>query len=173
MLLLATAANAASGTYAGSPTLGVANKWASGDTAVTFNGSNQYVTLVALPSGINFSGGVTIECWAKPTALTAYGGIVDMRTTGANNFVNKICFDLGSAGTGVMRAEIYDANGSSGSGGFIEAADTTNAVFVTGAWHHYAMVVKADKSVSFYKDGTAYAGSASFGVLPPAGVSRT
>ena len=158
------------GAYENTPTLGASDKW-SGTAAATFNGSTQDVDLPSFGTGVDFSGGFTIECYAKPTSLTAFAGVVDLRTTGSDNFVNKICFDLGSAGTGVMRVEVYDGSGASGSGGWAEATDTTNAKFTTDAWHHYAVVVKPDKSVTFYKDGTAYAGP-SVGVLPPAGVLR-
>ena len=59
--------NGLSATYVAGPTLGVSGSPVGGsDTAVQFNGTNQYVRL---PNGFNnFSAGLTLEVWAYPTA---------------------------------------------------------------------------------------------------------
>jgi hypothetical protein len=168
------------GTYVNSPTLNVTNKWSSGDTAATFNGSSQYVSLPTMGTDVNFSSGFTIECWARPTAWSLAAPVLQLKTTSANDsWSNHICFDMTS--TGVMRAEVYDASGSLGSGNYYYASDTTNCVFTKNEWHHYAVVVKADKSLIWYKDGVAYTGSTrgsdsasvtAVTILPVSGVTR-
>lgn len=70
--------SANSGTYQNSPTLDTAGAiTGSSAGSVTFNGTNQYVSL---PSGFSMFGGssgFTIEGWVKPTAANTWARLVD------------------------------------------------------------------------------------------------
>ena len=161
--------NVYAGTYVNSPTLGVANKWASGDTAASFNGTSQYVSLPAMGSDVDLSSGFTIECWANPSALSTWYPVLQL-TDGASygTFVNHVCFDM--SGTGGMRGEVYQSGGC-GSPCMGNYYVSPSLSFSTGSWHHYAMVVNSGGTLTFYKDGVADAGQ-SLLYMPSSGVTR-
>jgi GH25 family lysozyme M1 (1,4-beta-N-acetylmuramidase) len=157
------------GTYVGSPTLGVANKWGSGDTGAAFDGSSQYVSIPSMGTDVNLSGGFTIECWANPSATgLAYPVIQLTDSTNYSTFVNHICFDMSSAGA--LRGEVYQSGGC-GSPCYGSYYVSPSLSFTTGSWHHYAMVVSAGGTLTFYKDGVADAGQALL-YMPSNGVTR-
>lgn len=157
------------GSYVGSPTLGVANKWASGDTAATFNGTSQYVALPAMGADVDLSTGFTIECWANPSAVSTWYPVIQLTdSTSYGTFVNHICFDMSS--TGGMRGEVYRSGGCGDPcmGNYYVSPTLS---FTTGSWHHYAMVVSSGGTLTFYKDGAADAGQ-SLLYMPSSGVTR-
>ena len=53
-------------------------------------------------------------------------------------------------------------------GGYYESSTST---FTAAAWNHYAVVVAANGAITYYKNGTAEAGSTA-SVMPPASVTR-
>jgi hypothetical protein len=75
------------GTYVGGVTRGVTGALtADGDTAASFNGVDGHI---ALPSGFSdFTGGVTLEAWVKPTGNGAYERVFDLGNgPGSDNVV--------------------------------------------------------------------------------------
>ena len=125
-----TAANqvsgGATGTYVGSPTLGVAGATTDADTAATFNGSSQYMTTA--PSG-SLAGSFTIEVWAKPQNATAVSTIVGTR--GPSDFG----FDMKLMGGNKIHGDI--GNGTS----WITAAADASFNYQANTWYQIAYVV--------------------------------
>lgn len=161
--------NRYAGSYVNSPTLGVASKWGSGDTAAAFNGTSQFVSLPAMGPEVNLSSGFTIECWAKPSSLSTWYPVIQLTDSSAyGTFVNHICFDM--SGTGGMRGEIYQSAGC-GSPCYGNYYVSPSLSFTAGEWHHYAMVVSPGGTLTFYKDGVADAGQALL-YMPSSGVTR-
>jgi hypothetical protein len=125
------------GAYVASPTLGVAGALASdADTAVTFDGTSQYVSSSYSP----FTTGTvrTFEAWVKRTSQAAADAIM-----------------ASSAGSGIF--EINMATGSDTltfTAGDVTYANFTNSGVGTGSWHH--VVVKFDDpadTVDLWVDG--------------------
>ena len=62
------------GTYQNSPNLGVSGPSSSISSAVTFNGSSQFVDLGDTPA-LNFGGQITMEAWVLPTSPQVNGPV--------------------------------------------------------------------------------------------------
>lgn len=158
------------GSYVNTPTLGVANKWASGDTAAGFNGTNEYVSLPPMGFNVNLSAGFTIECWAKPSALSTWYPVIQLTDSSSyGTFVNHICFDIGGT-SGVMRGEIYQSGGC-GNPCYGNYYVSGTHSFTAGSWNHYAMVVSSGGTLTFYKNGVADSGQSVL-YMPSSGVTR-
>lgn len=149
--------NSSSNTNHGTPTgttitQGISNKGRS------FNGSSDYITL---PAGFsNFTTGLSIEMWVKPTTIANYQRFIDFgETNGATN--TNIIF----ARVGVTNdLGIWSGNGTS----------TPNLVATNGIinneWHHYSATITTGGVANIYRDGQLLIS----GVLAlPTNVSRT
>lgn len=147
----------ADGTYIGSPALGVASAAPSLGTAVTFNGTTQYVDIGNSLGSYNISSGFTIAAWIKPTA------------TAWLPFVGKSTWSAGGWGFG-----------TNGTGGLVltqptvkSLESTSNAIATgdLGNWIHVAATYSGT-NVKFYKNGvlvpTAADGVVNFGTTTAA-----
>jgi hypothetical protein len=126
------------GVYSNSPTLGVAGVTDDGDTAVTFNGTNQQMS-VAYRSAWNTSA-LTVEAWIKTTA-TGVALIVsrDNGTNGHRDFQFRI--DAG-------KVQFVNMRGNGVGATTVASAGTVN----DGAWHH-VVAVRDGSTVTLYIDG--------------------
>jgi hypothetical protein len=126
------------GVYSNSPTLGVAGVTDDGDTAVTFNGTNQQMS-VAYRSAWNTSA-LTVEAWIKTTA-TGVALIVsrDNGTNGHRDFQFRI--DAG-------KVQFVNMQGNGVGATTVASAGTVN----DGAWHH-VVAVRDGSTVTLYIDG--------------------
>jgi hypothetical protein len=131
------------GTYYNSPTLGVAGAIA-GDTAATFNGSNQYVD-IAHDAAWN-STDITVEAWVKTT--TALLGLIVSRDTGGSS--NRDFQFRVNAG----KIEFVNLRGNG-----VGATTLTGATSVNDdVWHH-VVAVRSGAAVTLYVDGVQDAAS--------------
>jgi len=141
-------------TYQGSPTLGAAPGIVSTDTAVTLDGSTQYMD--GTPSdfrGSDSSGSVSF--WMKSTTVTASGQIIFAVSDGTTN--NRLQIGLrGSADSSTINLLTTIAGTANG----VEVSGTS---YSDSEWHH--MVITSDGAAwKIYVDGTeasvtAYTGS--------------
>ena len=86
------------GNYIDTPTLGVTGAIANdSDTAVTFNGSSEYVNVGTLTTfGSQLSTGITLEAWVNPTSTSPDAIMGTRDLTGGSN--QEIFFGIPSAG---------------------------------------------------------------------------
>ena len=125
------------GTYTGAPTLGVAGALpGDADTAVTFNGTTQYVT-VPDATGLDLADAFTIEAWVKRGATGAARAIVSKQT-------NAYYLRLTSTGA----VELLKSG---------VASIVTSTTTLDTAWHHVA-ATKNGAAVHLYIDGVDVTG---------------
>ena len=108
--------------------------------SMTFDGTDDRV---ALPAGFaNFTNGLTIAVWARPTSNGTFARFIDF---GNGDASDNIIF--GRQGTSnSFYFEVYD-------GATTTAVVATNAL-TNNEWHHYAVTEASDGSVILYKDGS-------------------
>ena len=133
------ARGAVNGTYQGSPTLGVTGAMPTDpNTAVTFNGSSQWVDV----GNARLAGGdFGISAWAK----TTYSGTVQ-----------PIYCERPATGNALVRLEI-NTDGRPrlvyrDTAGTLNYVTPSSGAWNDGAWHHFA-VTKAGTAVAMYVDG--------------------
>ena len=155
------------GTYVNTPTLGVTGALAGDpDTAVTFNGSDEYVNVGALGSfGSSWNQGMAVEFWFKTTS-TADEIITGYSQSGFDGAFNVY---LNRAGAGLdaghLRAQITDDAGDQ-----VIAYTTSTHTYSDNAWHHLVVNFKTSTSViEIWLDGTSlpltYAANPSLGTF--------
>jgi len=140
------------GTYVNTPTLGVAGALDDGNTAVTFNGTDERVlttTLGALGSSM-MSG--SLEWWVKTSTtdtIRCMFGTINA-TTNVNNrlevFANTSQAIAAEVGSTAIRL-------TDGAGATLNAKIAHN--IYDGAWHHCVLVVESATTISWYVDGVS------------------
>jgi YD repeat-containing protein len=128
------------------------------DRSAQFDGRGDYVDA---PDGFaNFTSGMTLEAWVKPTAATSWGRVFDFGN--GPDADNLLLARYSTTNDGVLSVKRG-------------AADTTLSApglfAVDGAWHHIVATVTAAGVATVYKDGSSVATVAGFNV--PLNVSRT
>jgi hypothetical protein len=151
-------------TYVNGVTLGGAGP-TTGLVAAQFDGTNDYV---GLPTDYrDYSNGLTVAVWAKPTAANSWARFIDIGN-GAGN--DNIYFSRNGTGT-TLEFSIYDGTGVSYA--YVRA---TNAI-VLDEWHHYAATVSSAGVAKLYKDAAEISitsGSTGYPTIGlPLAVSRT
>jgi len=130
------------GTYVASPTLGVTGALSGdADTAVTFNGSTQFVyTIAGTWTLVNY----TLECWVKFTS-NAYQRIISLQdlNVGPDPFIILRTSD-GAGGAG--KKFTFQSTGSSIS---------TTGTYGDGAWYHVVVVRNKGGTNQIYVNGTS------------------
>jgi hypothetical protein len=119
------------------------------------SGSSQHA-YAADSASLSITGDMTIEFWVKPESLpdTQYR-IVDK----TNDASNQDAYSILVSSNGKLNLTISSSDGAYTDGIFW---NSTNALFSTGAWAHFAIVVDVSaSSVTVYKNGTAVAGTSS------------
>ena len=110
------------------------------DTATTFNGSNQYVSVGSDPG--YFGGGMTIELWANPSAVGSYARFVDFGNgPGAENIV--LCRQ---AMSNDLELAIFHDDGTA-------TVVTAPGAISLGTWQHFAATITPSGAVTLYKNG--------------------
>lgn len=140
--------NGRNGTYAGSPTLGAAGMTTDGDTAVTFNGTSQYATVVSGAWVPTHLVSWSAECWVKFTT-TSFAVILSVRIAGGANKAVTVNLLVGRT-AGRIGAETWDWENA---GSRALATGTSN----DGLKHH--VVVTFDKptnTLKLYVDGALH-----------------
>jgi Concanavalin A-like lectin/glucanases superfamily/NHL repeat len=141
-----SSSNHNNGTLTGGPT------WTNGvlNSALSFNGSTNYVTM-GTPATLKFGvGSFTIMSWFKTTA-TASERIV---STGVSSWSNG--FDLGVNTTGACSAGCVGAEIGGGSKAASVSFGTTATTFNDGNWHQAAMIIdQTANTAQLYVDGIA------------------
>lgn len=134
--------NSITGTYTGSPTLGETGALGNdADTAVTFDGSTQYVSTgssAALP--VANTAAITVAAWMKWTATGTVKTALAIRATGANTDSAIIIANFASAGD----ICVYHNTG--------QYVNVTGLGLNDGAWHHVVGVITTT-TTSVYVDG--------------------
>ena len=150
------------GTYIGSPLGGVAGALAD-NTAVTFNGSSQYVR-AANGSSLAFPNTTfSVEFWFKASTLAASQFIVAKDGGGVGNGWSVYLNNLGSIST--------VAKGITGN--FAASRLTVATTFGDNVWHHVVTVIKTDTVttgnndiLAIYIDGISQSLTANTGTTP-------
>jgi len=120
------------------------------DGALSFNGSDQYVNLPGTPS--DFSNGMTVEFWAKPTSNGSWARFFDFGNGASNNNIYLSRNDTSdSLKLGVLNA-----------GSYIIDLDAPDGI-INDEWHHYAVSIDENDAI-IYRDGIEIAKGA--GALP-------
>ncbi|MGI8683605.1 MAG: LamG-like jellyroll fold domain-containing protein [Acidimicrobiales bacterium] len=128
------------GTYVGGVTRGAAGALAAdGDTAATFNGVDGHVVLP--PGMTDFSGGLTMEAWVKPTGNGSYERI----------------FDFGN-GAGAENILLYRSSTSNDLGLYVHQYGVGTALIAPGAlvanvWQHLAATISSSGQATIYRNG--------------------
>lgn len=138
-------ANGRDGTYVNTPTLGVTGA-VSGDTAVTFNGSNQRVSLT-YAAMVPASPGVTIEFWSKHTTTSTVA----------------VCGNFNDGSTECLQVEFNTTQGGAGNiraylaqGGLFNYFYTTGLSLNDGEWRHFVVTTDfTSSSGEIYINGSA------------------
>jgi uncharacterized protein YaiE (UPF0345 family) len=117
------------GTYSGSPTLGVVDSplTPSDGTSVTFDGSNDYVSVASVPIGTHYG----VECWVRPTNISATRTLVNLYAASYSPLTVKV--DT----SGNVLVSMHDGS-----------ALTFAAGVTAGAWHHLFVQVERTESGS-------------------------
>jgi len=131
------------GTYTGSPTLGATGALSGdSDTAATFNGTDQYVTISSAPSivGTAFS----VEAWFKSSNSGSTPQVV--YAEGISGGGNPLLALFGSSSTDMTFRLRDDANVE------YNVTDTTGD-WNDGSWHHW-VAVRDGSTLTLFKDGS-------------------
>jgi len=104
------------------------------DTAMTFDGSTEYLSAPSSPGFDLGDGPLTVECWAKRSSFAAWGA--PLAKTGTNGY--GIAFNPSD----------YFALTVSGFG----AIATSSSITTDTGWHHY-VATKNGSTRTIYKDG--------------------
>src|SRR5262249_34082391 len=132
------------GTYVGSPALGVVGAVA-GDTAVRFNGTDQYVSIGSgsLVSPLASGNALTLEAWIEVDALPAGSvAIVSKASSTQYEWILRLT-------AGEPEFKVWSTDGNSA------VADVTGPSAIgTSTWHHIVGVAdKSVPSIQLYLDG--------------------
>lgn len=127
------------GSYVGSPTLGVAGAMTTGDTAVTLNGSSQYLPCgtTALVAGGDFS----IAAWFKTSYSGASQAIYAERNTASANAITRLRLDT----SGHVLLQHRDDAG-------LLTTVTSTGNYIDDAWH-LAVGTMEGTDMKVYVDG--------------------
>jgi PKD repeat protein len=150
----ADSAGSHAGTINGGVTLGVPGSLSGDpDTAMTLNGSTGYVS-VASSTDLNPTGDLTVEAWAKPTALTGIGGAILHKggTSGYSVWQYRLSITSGNQWRGTVFI---------GGNAFTVTAPGTPS---TSSWTYLAMT-RSGNTLTLYVNGTAVATSTASGAL--------
>ncbi len=140
--------NGHTGTYVASPTLGVAGALTGdSDTAVTLNGSTQYVS-VPTSTALNFTGPFTLACWLKTTAATSM-----LMTKGTTS---QFSYAMWINGDHHARLTLWHATNE------LAYEGVGTAVVDDGAWH-FVVAVNDGANMLIYVDGVLGVGSTTVG----------
>ena len=141
-----------SGQYVNGVTLGQAGMTSDGDTAASFDGSDDYI---AIPhhASLNFTSAVSVELWWKPVAglPEGYSPLIGKPMT---DNVDNDNFALWAYnyGDGTYDFAIYWSDGVNPNASFYSATQNVSE----GAWHHIVAVIDDDTG-AIYLDGSALA----------------
>ena len=123
------------GTYLNGVALGQTGALAGdSDTSASFDGTDDYIHVA--PGFSNFTNGLTIELWAKPTA--------------ANNYARFIDFGNGPGGSSDQNIIFYRIGTTNDLAFYVNNNGTADYLIVSGAitnnaWHHYAVTMTSGK----------------------------
>src|SRR6266568_708341 len=106
------------------------------NNAVSFNGTNSFIEL-GNPTGLNFTGHITLEAWLKPAA--AQNALADVIAHGVNDTDNaEVMLRLTDVGTASARYEVgsWDGTNTYGASSNIPSGDLggTNWVHLAGTY---------------------------------------
>ncbi len=112
------------------------------DAAMTFNGTDQYITFPEF----SISNAFTLSCWINPDTVGAgFHAIV------ADKNVTNTYIRFGNAGSGTLIDVVISGNGSGGI-----ARINSGATISTGSWQHLVVTRNSSNVVTIYHNGTAY-----------------
>jgi hypothetical protein len=140
-----------SGSYVNGVVLGSSGP-SSGNMAAQFDGTNDYVSLPSDNS--DYSNGLTIAAWGRPTAAGSWARFVDL---GAGQDNHNLSLSR-VATTTTLELAIH------GSGGTKTFVRSSNAIDLN-KWHHYVGTVNSAGVAKLYRDGqeiTIDSGSAGY-----------
>jgi hypothetical protein len=151
------------GTYSGGPTLGVAGAPGHGSsTAVTLDGSSQYVTVPdagALSPEAGATGELSLEAWVKLSALPTGGPATVMAKGTTKGFE----YGLRVRPDGSVEIRLWTAGGST-----YQAVASPAGAVTPGAWVHLVGTCDNGASCQVYVNGTQRASvSSGWGATPP------
>ncbi|MCI0681621.1 MAG: SBBP repeat-containing protein, partial [Gemmataceae bacterium] len=152
-------------TYLATRTVPIEGPFAGSDSALSFRGAGDYVELPAAPEFSDFTGGLTIEVWAYPTAVYSWQRFID--------------FGNGPAGDNILFARQGTSNNLAFEvyvGGTWSGQAVASNVIELNKWQHFAVVMSPSGAVSLYKDGnllTLTNGQTSATLGVPRNVTRT
>lgn len=129
------------------------------NTGYSFDGAGDYISL---PSGFSdFTNGITISVWAKPTAASNFARFIDFGTgQGANNI---LFYRSGTTSNLVYATE--DASGT------ILGTLTASSAITLNQWKLYTVTVTTGGAATIYVNGSSVATAS--GVGAPTQVTRT
>ncbi len=133
------AMGANNGTYAASPTSVAGALAGDTNTAVTFNGTTQYVTIPDFAAASPATNPVTFAAWIKPTSVAVSVAIAGKAANPYEWAFNAATTDL----------QLQAWNSGGGSVGTI----TSTAVLTAGAWHHAVFSIDGAGTVRIYANG--------------------
>ena len=119
--------------------------WVSGklSNSLSFNGSNNYVTVLNTAS-LNFgTGDFSIACWFKVNALpNAWKGLVSKGASGSPGYAMSISLD------NKLTADIQGVLGSN------QHANCAGSTITANAWQHGVIVFKRNDQIYVYRNGS-------------------
>ena len=153
-------ANANTGTYLNGASLGTAGALSDGTTAVSLDGSNDYVN-VPNSTSLNPSSGITLEAWVKPTAGgfgTGKPVIVKGYTSHVTPYYQYALIMLDS-GTYPKLIQL-----SLTIGGALQQFNVTNSGWQYGLWNHIVATYDG-ATMRVYRNGTQVGSRAQTGSI--------
>ena len=137
---LEDSANGYDGTATGTFTYGTGVTEETGDQSLVFDGSENYVTL---PEGFaDFTSGMTISLWTKPTAATSYARFIDFGNGAPDD--NIYFFRSGTDAT--LAFSVADGTSTG-------TAVAWGNTLVLNEWQFIAVTMDQNGLVMLYKDG--------------------
>ncbi|NLX21842.1 MAG: DNRLRE domain-containing protein [Phycisphaerae bacterium] len=159
------------GAKAGTVTMGATDTpWGSGcDRAISLTASTEnYIDIGTSADASNsfddFTGGLTIELWAKPTSVAGCGFVGLNVAAGSTTDVVDFITNMGTPG--ILQCN-YRNNTTS------NAVYTPSVVVTTGSWQHLAVTIDAGGLCNLYRNGVVQAVNRTNGSLTLRNVSRT
>jgi hypothetical protein len=137
------------GTYVNGVTLGGSGP-KSGLVAAQFDGANDYVSLPADSS--DFSRGLTVSVWARPTAAGNNGWGWDRFIDWGNGQDQYNIFFSRNGTTNTLELAIHGGTLDAPSASAKRYVRCTNTLELN-AWHHYAATINSAGTAKLYKDG--------------------
>lgn len=118
------------GTVSGGVTLGQPGALADGNTAMAFDGVNDYINIPLGAYSAFGTGPLTMECWFKTTLVQSFKRVLDFKNNG-DSAARGVGFLTGGAGQ--LYLEYCTGSTLNAIGGAVTYADS--------AWHHLVAVV--------------------------------